>query len=347
MRTIDLDTPALLCDLDVLDANLTLMADRCRSLDIALRPHTKSHKIPEIAHLQIAHGAKGITCQKLGEAEAMVAGGLDDIFIAYNIVGSAKTERLARLAKSRKIRVAVDSAVTAEGISAAAAEIGATVEIIVELDTGSHRCGVQSPADAAELAKRIEELPGLQFMGIMTYPSRETARPFIDETVGALSASGIECNVISGGGTGSEAASKAMGCTETRSGSYVWEGGTRVGQTSDLSPERCPVRLLCTVVSTSVPGQAVLDAGKKALTAMSDSPFGLIIEQPAAKIRGMSVEHGHVDISECPAEIHVGDRLSVIPKHGGMTTNLHDTIYGVRGETIEAIWKVAGRGKSQ
>ena len=341
----DLDTPALLCDLNVLEANLELMAERCRALDIALRPHTKSHKVPEISKLQIEHGAQGITCQKFGEAEAMAAGGIDDILVAYNIVGRVKTDRLAKLAASTRVLVAVDSETTARGISDAMSAASSEVGILIELDTGSHRCGVQSPEDAATLAAVVGELPGVRFDGIMTYPSRESAKAFIDETVELIGRAGLECSIISGGGTGSEAASKFLGCTETRSGSYIWEGGSRIGKSDDLSPDRCPLRLYCTVVSTAVPGQIIFDAGMKALTALPSSPYGYIIDHPDAKIKGMSVEHGHVDITDCSHEFKVGDRISVIPLHGGMTTNLHNRMYAVRNGVVEAEWVVAGRGR--
>ncbi|MBI2193060.1 MAG: alanine racemase [Planctomycetes bacterium] len=347
LRIEELDTPSLICDLDVMEANLKLMAERCRALGIALRPHTKSHKIPALAHLQIASGAQGITCQKLGDAEVMAAAGIDDILIPYNIVGKVKTERLARLARQIRVLVAIDSEATASGISAPASEIGAAVGILIELDTGSHRCGVQNPEEAAALARSVARFPGLQFTGLMTYPSRLEAKPFIDRTVALIRQAGLEVSVISGGGTGLESVSKELGCTETRSGSYLWEGGSRVGKSEDLHPSHCPLRVLTVVVSTAVPGQMILDAGQKTLTARPGDPYGYIVEDPGAKIRGMSMEHGHVDIRECSRRFQVGDRVSVIPLHGETTTNLHDTMYGVRKGVVEAIWKIAGRGRVQ
>ncbi|OUC06800.1 hypothetical protein RY27_18810, partial [Litorilinea aerophila] len=220
----DLDTPAVVCDLDKLERNIQAMARHCRELDIPLRSHTKSHKIPEIAHMQLASGAIGICCQKVGEAEVMVAAGVRDILIPYNIVGPVKVERLLRLARRATITVAVDSLATAQGISDGAQRDGGSVRVLIELDTGAKRCGVQSPQEALALARQIVALPGIDLQGVMTYPSRSESKDFLDETAALLEEAGLPLHVISGGGTGHEAISKELGCTETRSGSYIWEG---------------------------------------------------------------------------------------------------------------------------
>ncbi|HEX5417212.1 MAG TPA: alanine racemase [Chloroflexota bacterium] len=340
-----LDTPSLLCDLNVLDKNLSDMAEHCRNLTIPFRAHSKSHKIPELAHRQIASGANGICCQKLGEAEVMVAAGIEDILIPYNIVGPAKTERLTRLVRRATVTVAVDSEETARGISAQAKADNVDVRLLVELDTGSHRCGVQSPSDARDLARAITRLPGLDFQGIMTYPSRQDAKPFLDETVRLLQGDGIPVKVISGGGTGHEAISKEIGCTETRSGSYIWEGLTRIHGRDDLAPERCPIRVLCTVVSTAVPGRMIIDGGMKTFTSYPPRPYGLCVEYPEIEITGMSVEHGHVDVSKSSHKFRVGERLTFIPLHAGMCVNLHDELVGVRNGNVEVVWTIAARGR--
>lgn len=341
----DLDTPSVICDLDLLDQNLANMAQRCREIGIPLRTHTKSHKIPEIAHRQMAAGATGICCQKLGDAEVMVAAGLPDILIPYNIVGPAKTERLTRLIRRATITVAVDSETTARGISEQAKADGVTARLLIELDTGSKRCGVQSPTEARDLARKIVRMPGLDFQGIMTYPSRTEIKPFLDETIELIRADGIPLHVVSGGGTGHEAISKDLGCTETRSGSYVWEGLTRVHGRDDLSPERCPVRVLCTVVSTPAPGRIIIDGGMKTFTSYPPKPYGMCVEYPEIEIYGMSVEHGHVDVSKSSHQFKVGERLQVIPLHQEMCLNLHDELVGVRNGKVEVVWPVAGRGK--
>lgn len=345
MMVSDLDTPALVCDLDVLDRNLAATAAHCKEIGIPFRAHIKSHKIPEIAHRQIQSGAIGIVCQKLGEAEVMVAAGLRDILIPYNIVGLIKLERLTRLVRRATMTVALDSEETARGISDQANADGVTVRVIVELDTGGKRCGVQSPIEARDLARKIVRMPGLDFQGIMTYPSRPEARPFLDETIDLLRADGIAVATVSGGGTGHEEISKQIGCTETRSGSYVWEGLTRVRTSADLSPERCPVRVVCTVVSTPAPGRIIIDGGMKTFASYPPKPYGRCIEYPEIQIYGMSVEHGHVDVSASSHRFRVGERLSFIPLHQGMCVNLHDELVGYRGERVEVIWPIAGRGK--
>jgi D-serine deaminase-like pyridoxal phosphate-dependent protein len=345
MNIAALDTPALAADLDVLERNIEGMATYCHQLDIPLRVHTKTHKVPEIAKLQIAAGSQGITCQKLGEAEVMVDAGIDNILIPYNIVGTPKLKRLTALTKRARITVALDSEETATGISQQAIADSCVVPVIVELDTGSGRCGVQSPQKAQHLARQIVKMPGIDFQGVMTYPSNVRAKPFLTETLDLLTHDGTPVNIISGGGTGSEAASKELGCTETRSGSYVYEGLTRIGNSETLAPERCVLRVIVTVVSTPTPERIIIDGGMKTFTSYPPTPYGHIIEHPDAKIYGMSVEHGHVDVSECSHRFKVGEQLSVIPLHQGMTSNLHNELVGIRGNTIETIWQIAGRGK--
>jgi len=344
MHIYDLDTPVLTVDLDILEHNIHNMAGKCRELDIALRPHIKTHKVPEIAHQQMAAGAIGIACQKLGEAEVMAESGIDNILIPYNIVGKPKLERLTKLIQQSAVIVAVDSEATASGISQQTQSDACVVGVIIEMDTGGRRCGVQSPQAALELAQKITQMPGLNFQGIMTYPSNSRAKPFIEETVDLMAKAGISVNVISGGGTGAEAASKEIGCTETRSGSYVYEGMTRVGPQT-VNPDTCALRMIVTIVSAPAADRIIVDAGAKTFTSYPPTPYGYIIEHPEIKIYGMSVEHGHIDVSESEHKFQVGEKLSVIPVHQGMTSNLHDELVGVRNGEVEVVWKIAGRGK--
>ena len=345
MKVHDLDTPALVLDLDVLERNIQGMAARCDELGIALRPHTKTHKIPEIAHMQVAAGARGINCQKLGEAEVMARAGLRDIMITYNIVGPTKVGRLIELARWANMMVTADSDAVVEGISHQAGHAGCTIRVLVELDTGGQRTGVQSPQDALALGRRIMDLPGLSLQGIMTYPSMTRAKPFLDETLALFGENGLPTNIISGGGTGHEAISKELGCTETRSGSYIYEGLSRISKREDLDPARCPLSVLATVVSVPMADRIIIDGGQKTFRARPTNPYGLIVEHPEAVIYGMSVEHGHVDVSGCNHRFRVGEKLSVIPQHAGMTSNLHDEVAGVRDGQVEAIWAIRGRGR--
>lgn len=345
MHIYDLDTPALVCDLDVLERNIRNMAVHCAQLGIPLRVHTKTHKIPEIAHMQLRAGAIGVACQKLGDAEVMAKAGIRDILIPYNIVGKPKVRRLTELTRLATITVAVDSETTARGISEQAQEDGCTVRVIVELDTGAKRCGVQSPEAALELGQKIMEMSGLSLQGIMTYPSMSSAKPFMERAIALFREAGLPLNMISGGGTGHEAISKELGCTETRSGSYAFEGMTRIRSSADLNPERCAVRVICTVVSVPTRDRIIIDGGQKTFESYPPNPYGYIIEAPEAKIYGMSVEHGHVDVSQCSHRFYVGEKVSVIPLHQEKVTNMHEEMVGMRNGQVEVIWPVRGRGK--
>ena len=349
MHITELDTPALIVDLDVLEKNIRDMQQDCDRLGIGLRVHTKTHKTPPIAQRQVQAGAIGIVCQKLGEAEAMAAAGLEDILIPYNIVRRPKLERLTRLVRQSRatITVAADSDITVEGLSYQAAQEGCTIRVIVEMDTGAGRCGVQSPQAALELAQRTDRLPGLEFMGIMTHPASERARPFLDEVRALIDRAGLPLHIVSGGGTGSQEIAKSLGCTEVRIGSYLYEGMTRVGKREDLHPDRCPLCILVTIVSTARPGQVIVDAGQKALTSNPPTPYGYCLERPEISIKRMNVEHGYVDISQSSHTFKVGETLSFIPMHGGKTTNLYDRMYAVRDGEVVDTWEVAGRGRAQ
>ena len=345
MLKYDLDTPAVVIDLDVLDRNIRDMAELCEVLGVALRPHTKTHKIPEIADMQVAAGASGITCQKLGEAEVMTHGGLDDILITYHIVGQSKLKRLTDLARWTDVLVTVDSEAVVEGISRQATHDGCEVGVLVELDTGGNRTGVQSPRSAQALGRKVTDLPGLSLQGVMTYPSRAAAKPFVEETLALFDAAGLPHPIVSGGGTGHERFSREIGCTETRSGSYIYEGLQRVHGSSDLDPATCPLSILVTVVSVPTRDRVIVDGGMKSFQGFPRNPYGLVAEYPEAKTMIRSVEHGELDLSQCSHRLKVGDKVSILPRHAGMTCNLHDRAAGVRGERVEVVWPIRGRGK--
>jgi D-serine deaminase-like pyridoxal phosphate-dependent protein len=295
--------------------------------------------------MQINSGSVGICCQKIGEAEVMAAAGITNIIIPYNIVGASKVDRLLRLARRINLTVAVDSETTARGISEGSARHGGEVKTLIELDTGSKRCGVQSPAEAQALARKIADLPGIDFQGVMTYPSRTTIGDYLAETVERITNDSIPVNVVSGGGTGAEQISKEIGCTDTRAGSYVWEWMTRIKGREDLSDERCPLRILTTVVSRPTSDRLIIDGGLKTFCSYPPVPYGYCVEHPELKIMGMSIEHGNVDTSESSHNFQVGERLTWIPLHQEMALNLHDELVGYRGEQIEVVWPVLGRGK--
>jgi D-serine deaminase-like pyridoxal phosphate-dependent protein len=362
MLITELDTPALIVDLDVMERNLSRMAAYCREHELRLRPHTKTHKIPELARKQIQSGASGITVAKLDEAEVMINAGLDDVLIAYPIVGPTKTHRLADLAQRATITVSLDSETAARGISAAVSERQSTVNILVELDVGFGRCGVPSETEALNLAQTITSLPGVNFQGLMFFPGhfgvdpeqRKTLRAdvneLLDRCLNSFARAGIPLHTISGGSTPSRYESDLFhGMNETRPGTYIFNDRNTVG-VSAASLDDCALSVLVTVVSTSVFGHAAIDGGSKTFSsdryqAEDGRGFGLVKDDPAVEIERFSEEHGHLNIARSERRYRVGDRLAVIPNHVCSTVNMHDEIYGVRGERVEVVWKVAGRGK--
>ena len=358
----ELDTPALIVDLDVMERNLSRMAEYCREHDLRLRPHTKTHKIPELARKQINSGATGITVAKLDEAEVMIDAGLDDVLIAYPIVGPTKTQRLADLAQRATITIALDSETAARGISAAAAKRESNVNILVELDVGFGRCGVANETDALRLAQFVASLPRLNFQGLMFFPGhfgvdpeqRKILRAQVNELLDRCRETfvrvAIPLNTISGGSTPSRYETHLFhGVNETRPGTYIFNDRNTVGVAA-ASIADCALLVLVTVVSTSVSGHAVIDGGSKTFSsdryqAEHGRGFGLVKDDRAIEIERFSEEHGHLNIAGSERRYRVGDRLTVIPNHVCSTVNMHDEIYGVRGERVETVWRVAGRGK--
>ena len=360
MLISELDTPALIVDLDVMERNLSRMAEYCRRHNLRLRPHTKTHKIPELARKQIESGAGGITVAKLSEAEVMIDAGLNDLLIAYPIVGPAKTARLASLAERAAITVSLDSAEAARGISAALH--GTKVDVLVEMDVGFKRCGVSNETEALQLAQTISSLPGLNFQGLMFFPGHFGVEPdqravlraqvnqLLDRCVETFDRAGLPIAVMSGGSTPSRYESDQFhGVNETRPGTYIFNDRNTVG-VSAATLDECALSVLVTVVSTSVSDHAVIDGGSKTFSSdryqvEDGSGFGHIKQDPAAEIERLTEEHGHINVSQSDRKYTIGERLNVIPNHVCSTVNLHDEIYGVRGEQVETVWRVAARGK--
>ena len=349
MDIVQLETPVAIVDLDKLAANINRLQVYLDTHGIANRPHIKTHKIPEIAWMQLRAGAVGITCQKIGEAEAMAAAGIQDIFLPYNIIGVPKLERLVRLARRVNLSVTADSAYTVRGLSTAAQEGGMTLSVLVEFDTGLNRCGVQSPAEAAELARIIAHSPGLRFSGLMTYPSNARTDPFIRETRALLQDEGVMIDCVSGGGSpGMWQAHTHPEVTEHRAGTYVY-GDRHMLKTGAMQMEDIAFSVITTVVSRPTADRGILDGGSK--TFSSDlsglEGHGLILEYPEARFYGMSEEHGHVDFSHCSRKPEIGERVTVIPNHCCVVSNLFNQIVGARNGKVEVVWPVAARGALQ
>jgi len=346
MRIDDLETPVPVVDIDRLEANIARLQAYLDGHKIANRPHIKTHKIPEIAQMQVKAGAIGITCQKVSEAEVMADAGFKDIFIPYNIIGESKLNRLMSLAKRATISVTADSAYVIRGLSTAALQAGLTLTVLVECDTGLHRCGVQSPQEAIELARLISQSPNLHFGGLMTYPTSDATDVFIQETRSLLEKDGIRIERVSGGGTPTMWQSHLHpDVTEHRAGIYVY-GDRLTLRSGAVTLDTCALRVYATVVSKPTSERGILDAGSKSLS--SDlhglEGYGFICEYPDAKIYNLSEEHGHVDFSACEQKPEIGERVSIIPNHCCTVTSLFDEVVGVRGDQVEVVWKVAARG---
>ena len=346
MSPHELDTPCVLIDLDKVEANIYRLQRYLDEHGIANRPHIKTHKLPQIAGMQVEAGAVGITCQKLGEAEVMADAGLDDILITYNILGEPKLHRLTRLAGRIQLCVTADSEVTIKGLSQACASTGTEVGVMVEFESGKQRCGVQPPNEASELVQLIASLPGLRFEGLMTYPTTAQSVPFVAETRALLAAHGIAIPKVSGGGTpGMWEAHRWDGITEHRAGTYVY-GDRKIVSTGAMTFDEVAMHILTTVVSRPTADRGILDGGSKVFSSdtLDLDGFGYILEYPDARIYAQSEEHGHVDFSRCASKPKVGEKVTVVPNHTCVVTNLVNEVVCLRNGKVHEVWPVAARG---
>jgi len=348
-RIGDLDTPAVTIDLDVMEANISRVQALLARRGIGNRPHIKTHKIPAIGKLQMAAGAIGITCQKLGEVEVFAdAGVADDVLLTYNVLGRPKLDRLMALAQRvARLTVALDSEPVARGLSEAAVATGTDVRFVVECDTGMGRTGVQTPEAAFELARAAMRLPRMQFQGLMTFPSKDPdTRLFFERALDLFKGAGVAVPMVSGGGTPAlMTVDKFPMLTEHRAGTCVFNDAMVV-TVGGATWDQCAMRVRATVVSRPTPDRAVLDAGSKVLT--SDQYFmkgyGHVMEHPEAAITHLSEEHAVVDLTGCATRPAVGDVVSVVPNHCCVVSNMVDELYGVRAGVLEVTWPVAARG---
>jgi len=347
----DLETPALVVDRTRAEANLARAQAHADTHGMPLRPHVKTHKLPYWAHRQIALGARGITCQKLSEAEAMAAAGIDDIFLPYNILGPAKLDRLAMLNRRVSLSVTADSADTVAGYAARFAAEARPLEVLVECDTGAGRCGVQGGDDAAMLAARIAAADGLSFGGLMTYPPKGRVAAVdarLAEARARIEAAGLPCPRVSTGGSPDlYHLQEYRTASEYRPGTYIYSDRMQVAWGLGTLAD-CALFVLATVVSPPAAGRAVIDAGSKALAAdpvpAPATGHGHLVEHPEAVITGLSEEHGVIDVSACPAPPAIGDVVHVIPNHACVVTNLFDAIHLAEDGRVTDRLSVASRG---
>ena len=344
--SVELETPSIVVDLDLMEANIARLQLYLSAHGIANRPHIKTHKIPAIARQQMAAGAVGITCQKLGEAEVMAAEGLVDIFLPYNLLGDLKLRRLAALMRQAAVSVTADSAIVASGLARAAHEAGSELTVLVECDLGAQRCGVQSPTEAADLARFIARQEGLHFGGLMTYPNRPGLDDFVDAVRALLRADSLSIERVSGGSSaGMWQAHTYRTLTEHRAGMYLF-GDRKLMDVGAVPLEQCAFGVRSTVVSRPTHDRVILDAGSKTLSSDTQGldGYGYIREYPEARIAALSEEHGHADFSACSRRPEIGELLTIIPNHCCPVVNLANEIVGMRGGDIETLWPVAARG---
>ncbi len=359
----EIDTPALLVDLDILEGNLARMAAQVRGTGIQLRPHVKTHKSPVIAKRQMELGACGVCCAKVSEAEAMVEGGIPDVLVTTEVVTPEKIRRLVAMCARATVAVAVDSAQNIRDLSEAASAAKVTLDVLVEVNVGQNRCGVEPGPAASDLADEIARLPGLRFRGLQGYhgalqqvvplDQRSTeirrALDLLLETADLLRRRGHDARVLTGGGTGSSATDIALdGLTELQPGSYVFMDATyrRIhwDAAGALSPFESALTILTGVVSCNARDRIIVDAGWK--SASSDSGMPLVKTIGGATFTFAGDEHGKLALPH-GVEIAAGDKIEIVPSHCDTTVNLYDHFVCVRNGRVESILPVAARGRTQ
>jgi D-serine deaminase-like pyridoxal phosphate-dependent protein len=353
----EIETPALVIDLEIMEENIEKMASYFNGVKSSLRAHSKTHKSPTIAQKQIGAGARGICCQKLGEAEVMANHGIRDILITTEVVDPEKIQRLVRLARSHDVKVVVDNLKVAKATSEAAKREGVRQGVIVEIDVRKKRCGVMPGTPTVDFVKKVVEFEGVDFRGLMGYEG-----PFFDlldfekrkaaahellhslkETVDMVEAEGIAVQDVSAGSTSTYSiAGDYPRVTEIQAGSYVFMDST-YSRLGGLDFD-CALTVLATVISRPVPERVVVNTGLKAIT----QEFGMpaVKDHEDAKMYHMSEEHGMIRVDPA-SKIDVGDKLELIPSHCCTTVNLHDQYYVVRKGKVEVIWPIPARGRFQ
>lgn len=343
-------TPAVVIDLDKVEANIARLQAACDAAGVANRPHIKTHKSPELARMQVAAGARGITCQKLGEAEIMADGGIDDILISYNILGEEKLGRLGALQRRVRMIVAADNPVTIAGLPKAAEIAGRDLEVVVECDTGRKRAGVETPGEAVDLAKQIAASKGLTFAGFLMYPPEDgwpATQDFLDIANAGLREAGLEAGIVSTGGSPNiPNIGKLKGATEHRSGTSIFNDRMQIAA-GVASLEDCALTVYATVVSRAGPERGILDSGSKTLTSDKGGldGHGYILEYPLARIAQFAEEHGFLDLSGSNERPNVGEVVRVVPNHVCVVVNMVDRLVTVRGDKLLGELPVSARGK--
>lgn len=360
MKKLDIDTPALLIDLDIMERNIQGLADFFKDKEgKAFRPHYKTPKSPFIASKQMASGAIGISCQKVSEAETLITAGITDVLITNEVVGEIKIERLVNLRKHAPgLMVCVDHLSPAAALAEEARRKGVTMPVLVDVNVGQNRCGVEPGKTTAEFAQAVSRLKGLELKGFQCYHGllqvwdqktdmedkrREIERcnGLIIETREAMEAKGLNTEIVSGAGTGTYRWQYPV-MTEVQAGSYVLMDWTYHLSAPEFQPA---LTILTTVISTPAPDRIVVDAGYK--TASTDAGMPMLKEDAGYTYTSAGDEHGILTPADKARPIALGEKLELYPSHCDTTINLYDRYYGLREGEVEVIWPIAARGKSQ
>ncbi len=367
MKLSQLDTPALIVDLDVVEANLATMQQRIKNLNTTLRPHTKAHKIPALAHLQMTYGAVGICTSKLGEAEVMAAGGVNDILITTPIGGDKKYQRLINLHRtypSFTFRQVIDHPQHVQAIAKHAAAAGIEVRLLIEVESGQQRCGVAIGDELVALIEDIQQTDGVIYDGLQAYSGHlqlikgnekraEMARDAVTELFSfvenTLRPQGMAPDVISGGGTGTFEATEGKGFTEIQAGSFIFMDASYTAINESLKgeteiPFSAALKVLSTVISHPTQQRAVIDAGMKSLSI--DLGMPIVEGRDDVRYQTGGDEHGILHLSEHSQSFTIGDVVTCIPSHCDTTLNNFDTLHAVRGDQVVQSWEISGRGRS-
>jgi D-serine deaminase-like pyridoxal phosphate-dependent protein len=349
----ELDTPALVIDMDIAEANIKTLQANANRIGATVRPHVKTHKSPYWALKQIEAGAVGVCAAKLGEAEAMVEGGVRDILIANEIVGDDKIARLMSVAARAKLRVAVDSGEVVAALSRAATRTGVEVGVLVDLNVRLNRCGVEPGKPAADLALQVSDSPGLRFDGVMGYEGHIAPGPDgkggeemsrfltkLEAGIESVEKAGLPVGVVSGGGT---CTYKTTGAhprvTELQCGTYIFNDGAYINEAPEF---KNALYLMSRVISKAAPDRAVIDIGLKSVSV--DSGLPLVVDMPGAKLERLSEEHGSLTLEGEAKSLRLNDRVKVLPMHGDTTINIHSHYFCVRKGVLESVVPIAARG---
>ncbi len=363
MTVGELDTPALIIDIDVMERNLRQMADYAAAHNLRLRPHTKTHKTPALGRRQLELGATGLTVAKPGEAEVMLDAEPRDLLVAFPTVGRAKLARLMEVAGRTRLSMSLDSLEAASALSEAAAAAGRKIGVLTEIDVGLGRVGVAPGPDLDRLIEFVDRAPGLVWDGLAFYPGHIKSldeaglsaiaqlSEMLENVLSRLAQHGFQPKVVSGGSTPTgEHSHRISGMNEIRPGTYIFNDRNSASIGSCRS-EDCAASIVVTVVSTAKKGQVIVDGGSKTFSsdrlATGGEGFGAVKDMPEAIFTRMNEEHGFVDVSACKKAPRVGERLEIVPNHICVAVNLHERIYGVNGDRVEEVWIVEGRGKLQ